>query len=119
AAAREPRLARRTPPLHTDWLHWQQTARMRVTIRVRPGASVSSVGGAYGDALVVRVHARAVDGQATEAALAAVANAFGVPRRSTTLVSGATSRTKVVEVEGADPGRLDQLLNGGPAQQLR
>ena len=67
------------------------------------------MGGGYGDALVVRVGARAVDGAATEAALAAVAEAFGVRRRQVTLVSGATSREKVVEV-GGDPAELASRL---------
>ena len=83
---------------------------MRVTLRVRPGAGRTAVGGAHGGALVVRVSAPAVDGRATEAALAAVAEAFGVRRRAVTLVSGATSRTKVVDVEGGDPQRLADLL---------
>ena len=71
----------------------------RVALRVRPGASRTSVGGAYGDRLVVAVGARAVDGAATEAALAAVAAAFGVRRRGVRLVTGTTSRDKVVEVD--------------------
>ena len=73
-----------------------------MAIRVRPGASRTRVGGSYGDALVVRVAPRAVDGAATEAALVAVARALGVRRRDVTLVTGATSRDKVVEVSGAD-----------------
>ena len=68
------------------------------------------MGGEHDGALVVRVSARAVDGQATAAALAAVAAAFGIRRHSVTLVSGAASRTKVVEVTGADPADLDRLL---------
>ena len=75
---------------------------MRVAIRVRPGASRTRVGGAYGERLVVAVGARAVDGAATEAALGAVAKAFGVRRRAVTLVAGATSRDKVVQIELAD-----------------
>ncbi len=71
----------------------------RVALRVRPGASRTAVGGAYGERLVVAVGARAVDGAATEAALAAVAAAFGVRPRQVRLVSGATSRDKVVEVD--------------------
>jgi len=35
---------------------------VRIDIRVRPGASRTAVGGAYGDRLVVAVGARAVDG---------------------------------------------------------
>ena len=68
------------------------------------------MGGERNGALVVRVRARAVGGQATEAALAAVAAAFGVPRRDVTLVSGTTSRAKILDVEGADPAVLNRLL---------
>lgn len=75
---------------------------MRVTVRVRPGASRTSVGGGHDGALVVRVEAPAVDGRATEAALAAVARAFGLRPRAVTLVSGRTSRTKVVDIQGDD-----------------
>lgn len=85
-------------------------AALRVTIRVRPGASRPGVGGERDGALVVRVSARAVDGQATAAALAAVAAAFGVRRAAVTLVTGATSRTKVIDVDGGDPAELDRLL---------
>jgi len=81
-----------------------------VTIRVRPGASRTQVGGEHAGALLVRVSAPAVDGRATEAALAAVASAFGVRRRAVTLVTGATSRTKVIDVAGTDQGSLARLL---------
>ena len=85
---------------------------MRVTLRVRPGSGRTVVGGEHDGALVVRGAAPAVDGRATEAALAAVADAFGVRRRAVTLVSGPTSRTKVVDVDGADPAVLARLLAG-------
>lgn len=83
---------------------------MRITIRVRPGSTRPGVGGEHAGALVVRVSAPAVDGRATEAALAAVASAFGVRREAVTLVTGKTSRTKVVEVAGGDPRLLADLL---------
>ncbi|HYN76124.1 MAG TPA: DUF167 domain-containing protein [Candidatus Limnocylindria bacterium] len=86
---------------------------MRVTLRVRPGSGRTLVGGSYDGALVVRVGARAVDGAATEAALAAVADAFDVRRRDVSLVSGSTSRTKVVEVVGVGPDALERLLARG------
>ena len=73
---------------------------VRIEIRVRPGATFTRVGGAYGEALVVAVVTRAVDGRATDAALAAVADAFRVRRRQVRLITGATSRTKIVEVIG-------------------
>jgi uncharacterized protein YggU (UPF0235/DUF167 family) len=83
---------------------------VRITIRVRPGAAHPGVGGEHGGALVVRVSARAVDGQATAAALAAVATAFGVRRDEVTLVTGGSSRTKVVDVADGDPAVLNRLL---------
>jgi hypothetical protein len=82
---------------------------VRVPIRVKPGASRARVGGLHGDRLVVAVNARAVDGAATEAALAAIADAFGTRRRYVRLVSGATSRDKVVEVDDDVPGLADRL----------
>jgi len=83
---------------------------VRITVRVRPGSARPGVGGEHDGALVVRVSERAVDGRATAAALAAVAAAFGVRRHAVTLVAGASSRTKVVDVAGADPAALDRLL---------
>lgn len=83
---------------------------MRITVWVRPGSPRPRVGGDHGGALVVRVSPRAVDGQATAAALAAVAGAFGVRRSAVTLVAGATSRTKVLDVAGAEPAELTRLL---------
>ena len=85
-------------------------ADMRVTIWVRPGSPRPGIGGEHAGALVVRVSARAVDGKATEAALAAVAAAFGVRRSAVTLVTGASSRTKVVDVAGGDLAQLARLL---------
>jgi uncharacterized protein YggU (UPF0235/DUF167 family) len=94
---------------------WQQkgqahTEVVRITVRVRPGSARPGVGGAHDGALVVRVSERAVDGRATAAALAALAAAFGVRRHAVTLVAGASSRTKIVDVAGADQAVLDRLL---------
>ena len=82
---------------------------MRLTVWVRPGSARPSVGGEHDGALVVRVTARAVDGRATAAALAAIADAFGVRRYAVTLVAGTASRRKIVEVTSADPAVLDRL----------
>ena len=82
-------------------------------MRVRPGAARTAVGGRHGDALVVYVTARPAGGAATQAVLRAAAEAFGVPRRDVTLVTGAISRDKVIEIAGpAVPlaRRLGELL---------
>ncbi len=85
---------------------------IRIPIRVKPGAGRTRVGGRYGeDILVVAVQAPAVDGRATKAALIALAEAFDVPMRETTLVSGTTSRSKLVEIPGDHQQRLVELLD--------
>ena len=87
---------------------------LRVPIRVRPGASKAGVGGEVAGRLQVRVHAPAVDGRATEAALRAVAAAFEVRAAAVTLVAGATTRDKLVQIEGDTDtlsARLGALLH--------
>lgn len=87
----------------------EEPRTIRVAIRVTPGARRAAIGGSHGDALSVRVTARAVDGKATAAACKAVATALGVRPRQVRLVAGATSRDKLVEVEG-DPAELARRL---------
>lgn len=85
---------------------------MRLEIRVKPGAARTRVGGRYGEgALIVSVSARAVDGRATEAAMAALAGALGLKRRDLSLVSGRSSRTKVVEVPNSSAVEVARLLD--------
>jgi uncharacterized protein YggU (UPF0235/DUF167 family) len=72
------------------------------------------VGGRWGPdddpALVVRVHPPAADGRANAAVVAALAEAFGVRRDAVRIVTGATSRTKLVEVDGVDAAAVAALL---------
>ncbi len=79
---------------------------VRVDIRVKPNSARAKVGGTWGPDghLVVAVQAPAVDGKANAAVIAALADAFGVPKRSVRIVRGETSRSKVVEI--TDPARL-------------
>lgn len=70
---------------------------------------MAKVGGAYGDALLVSVTARAADGRATESALRAVAEALGVRRRDVRLVIGTTSRDKVIEILDPPPDLVDRV----------
>ena len=68
------------------------------------------MGGSREGALLVRVTARAVDGKATEAALDAVADALGVRRAGVRLITGATSRTKLLNVDGVDVRAIERLM---------
>lgn len=86
---------------------------MRVAVRVKTRHPVTRVGGSHAGALVVRVSAAPVGGQANAAVVRAVAEAFSVAPSRVRLVSGPRSASKVLEVTG-DPAelrrRLDALL---------
>jgi uncharacterized protein YggU (UPF0235/DUF167 family) len=104
----------RPQPHHLPSGHDGPAPALRIAIRVKPGASRTRVGGTYGAdgahaALVVAVSERAVDGKATEAALKALAEALGVPRRDVRLVSGVTSRDKVAEIPDPPAGTGERL----------
>jgi uncharacterized protein YggU (UPF0235/DUF167 family) len=82
---------------------------VRISVRVRPGARADAVGGTWagprGPALVVAVRARAVDGAANAAVVAALAAAFGLRRGDVEIVAGARARDKIVTLRG-DPVEL-------------
>lgn len=92
---------------------------MQLAVHVRPGASKPSIGGTHDGVLVVKVAAPAVDGRANEAVVRAVAAAVGVPPRSVTVVRGAASRRKVLEIvvpaggAGTVTATLERLRAGG------
>ena len=75
-------------------------------VRVAPRASKTAAAGAHDGALKVRVAAPPVEGAANEELARFLAKAFGVPARSVEIVSGHTSRTKVVRVSGAKASDL-------------
>lgn len=84
---------------------------MRITVRVRPSAGRTVVGGSYNGALVVRVVQATVDGKATAAVLEELADAFDVSRSDVVIVSGSRNRTKIIDVAGATETRLQELLD--------
>jgi uncharacterized protein len=73
---------------------------VRVSVHVQPRATRSEIVGLHGAALKVRLQAPPVDGAANEALVVLLADRLGVARRAVKVVAGASSRAKMVEVEG-------------------
>jgi uncharacterized protein (TIGR00251 family) len=73
---------------------------VRFSVRVQPRASRAGVDSVIGDALKVRVHAPPVAGAANEAVIEVLAEALDVSKRSVTIASGESSRSKIVDVAG-------------------
>jgi hypothetical protein len=84
-----------------------------LAVRVKPGARRDYVGGSYpgpyGPAVVVSVRARAVDGNATEAARRALAAAIGVHPNAVDLRAGHTCKNKLFTVKPA-PADLEERI---------
>ncbi len=73
-----------------------------VDVHVQPQSGRTAVVGRHGAALKLRVAAPPRDGRANEAACALLARTLGVAPSAVSLVSGATSRSKRLKVEGID-----------------
>jgi uncharacterized protein (TIGR00251 family) len=87
----------------------QREGRVRFAVRVQPRASRSEIVGLHGDALKVRLSAPPVEGAANVALVALLAEALGIPRRDVRIVAGASSRGKVVEVDGVSVENIRRL----------
>jgi uncharacterized protein (TIGR00251 family) len=92
-------------------------ARWVLTLHVQPGARRTEAAGLHGDALRLRLAAPPVDGKANAELIRFLAEAFDVPRRSVSLISGETSRRKQVAVTGS--ARLPQALLDGTGDEPR
>lgn len=79
-------------------------------MRVQPRASKSGVVGELDGALKIRLAAPPVDGAANEELILFLAKLFGAPRANVSLLSGATSKNKVVRVNGIGPDDVERIL---------
>ena len=77
---------------------------VELSLRVQPRASRTRCMGTLGAQLKLQLAAPPVDGAANAALLDFLAETLGVPRRQVTLVSGESSRSKRVRIEGIDAG---------------
>jgi uncharacterized protein (TIGR00251 family) len=83
-----------------------------LNLRVSPGARHSSIEGPYGEgALKLRVAAPPAGGKANAEAVRFVAELLGVPRSDVTVVRGASSRDKVILIQGLQHSETRKLLS--------
>ena len=85
-------------------------ARARITVKVQPRAKRTELVEMLGDTYRLRLAAPPVDGKANEACVRFFAQRFGVAQSAVRIVSGLSSRLKVVEIEGADSAEVERVL---------
>lgn len=79
---------------------------MRLGVKAVPGSSQNAVVGWLGEDLKIRITAPACDGKANEALCGFIAGWLGVARRDVFILSGLSSRRKILEIEGIDREEL-------------
>jgi uncharacterized protein (TIGR00251 family) len=87
------------------------TAASRINIYVQPRASKTMVAGMHDGCVKVRLAAPPVDGAANAALIEFVADSLRVAKSRVRIVSGQTSRRKVVEVDGVSAEQLTAALS--------
>ena len=85
-----------------------------LSVRVIPRARRAELAGIREDALLIRLTAPPVEGAANAELIQVLSDAFAIPKRSVTIVSGGRSRTKRVRLRGIDEvtlrSRLEAIL---------
>ncbi len=94
---------------------------MRFAVRVTPKGGRDGADGWGIDAngrgfLKVRVAAPAAEGEANAAVIGLLAKALGRPRSALRLVSGATARLKIIQIDDLEPAEFARVFGAPPGQ---
>jgi len=81
-----------------------------IKIYVAPRSSSNKIVGAHNGELKIALTAPPVEGAANKALVEFMAKLLGVPRASVSIISGETSRHKVLRVQGVDAQAVLQML---------
>jgi uncharacterized protein (TIGR00251 family) len=81
-----------------------------IALHIQPGAKSTEICGEHGDALKIRLAAPPVDGKANASLLAFLSKLLGLPKAQLALVSGHTSRTKRVAINGLTADKVIDLV---------
>ena len=82
------------------------------SVRVIPRSSRTEIVGEYDGALKVRLTLPPIDGAANAELIKLFAKELKVPKSSVRIISGETSKTKSIRIEGTTSFQLKKLLGG-------
>jgi uncharacterized protein (TIGR00251 family) len=88
-------------------------ASATLSIRIQPRASKNDIGVMENGKLKIRLTAPPVDGAANEALVKFLADTLSVPKSQVEIVSGHTSREKIVRISGKNDAEVRRVLNMG------
>jgi len=83
----------------------------RISVYVQPRASKTAIAGMHDGCVKIRLAAPPVDGAANAALVVFVAEQLRIAKSRVRVVSGSSSRRKVVEVDGVTAEQLSAALS--------
>jgi len=82
-----------------------------LSVRVHPGAKKNAVTGLHADSLKVTLNAPPIDGRANDALIAFIAESLSLPQSRVALLTGASSRSKVLRITGKSAAEVQAALS--------
>ena len=70
---------------------------MKIQVKVKPGSKTEELS-REGDSFIIKVKEPTKEGKANQAVIKLLAEHFGVPQRQVMILSGISTRNKVIEV---------------------
>ena len=87
------------------------TGGVRIKLHVHPGAKRNGISGFFGDSIKFDLQTPPVDGKANAALLKILAKMLKCSKSSIDIVSGESSRDKILEIRGFNKDSLINILN--------
>jgi uncharacterized protein (TIGR00251 family) len=82
-----------------------------LSVRIHPGARRNAVTGIHAEALKISLTTPPVDGRANEALIAFLADALRLSKSRIALITGQTSRTKLLRITGKSAAEVQAALD--------
>ncbi len=99
--------------MSNDYANWGLSATatgIELRVRATPRASRNTILGSHDGATRIALTASPVEGAANASLVAYLADLLDVPKRNVTLISGQSSRAKLVRIEGITIDKALALL---------
>jgi hypothetical protein len=93
--------------------HKEPESQATLSIRIQPRASKNGIGVMENGKLKIRLTAPPVDGAANEALVKFLADALSVAKSQVEILSGHTSREKIIRISGKNDAEVRRVLNTG------
>lgn len=88
----------------------QKSDGVCLSVRVQPRSSRSGVAGLYGESVRICLKSAPVDDAANQECCILLAKLLGVSRSSVSVVSGRSSRSKIMKIEGLSVVDVEAVL---------